>query len=98
MPARMTPGDADRSAALAAFAADGAGEPREWSSGPRDRFGWHEHAEPKILFCLDGAIVFHTDNGDVHPEAGDRLDLKAHARHAATVGPVGCTCIEAWGP
>jgi mannose-6-phosphate isomerase-like protein (cupin superfamily) len=97
MAARTTKGDADRSAALDSIAADGAGAPREWSSGPGDRFGWHEHPDPKILFCVAGAIVFHTDGGDVDVDAGDRLDLEARTRHAATVGPTGCTCIEAWG-
>ncbi len=29
--------------------------------------------------------------------AGDRLDLPAGTRHAATVGPAGCECLEAWG-
>jgi quercetin dioxygenase-like cupin family protein len=98
MVARTTTSNADRTAALSALRARDSAEPREWSSGPGDRFGWHEHPDPKILFCVQGAIVFHTDEGDLRLEAGDRLDLDARTRHAATVGPAGCTCIEAWGP
>jgi cupin superfamily acireductone dioxygenase involved in methionine salvage len=51
-----------------------------------------------VLFCLEGSIVFRTDDGDVALTAGDRLDLPAGTRHAATVGPAGCACLEAWGP
>lgn len=98
MSARTTPGAADRTAAFASLVAGDAGAPREWSSGPGDRFGWHEHPEPKILFCVNGEIVFHTGDGDLRLEAGDRLDLDARTGHAATVGPMGCKCIEAWGP
>jgi uncharacterized cupin superfamily protein len=47
---------------------------------------------------LEGSIVFHTDDGDVVLDAGDRLDLPAGTAHAATVGPDGCACVEAWGP
>lgn len=49
-----------------------------------------------MLFCLEGSIVFHTDDGDVDLTAGDRLDLPADTAHAATVGPDGCACIEAY--
>jgi hypothetical protein len=44
-----------------------------------------------------GSIVFHTDDGDAALAAGDRLDLPAGTRHAATVGQHGCECVEAWG-
>ncbi len=48
-----------------------------------------------MLFCLDGSIVFHTDDGDVELLPGDRLDLEPGTGHAATVGPEGCECVEA---
>jgi quercetin dioxygenase-like cupin family protein len=51
-----------------------------------------------VLFCLEGAIVFHLDDRDVELAEGDRLDLPAGTAHAATVGPVGCTCIEGATP
>ena len=58
----------------------------------------HTHERPKVLFCLEGSIVFHADDGDVALTPGDRLDLAAGTPHGATVGPEGCACIEAWGP
>jgi mannose-6-phosphate isomerase-like protein (cupin superfamily) len=98
MPATLTPGSATRDEALTAFAADGCSAPRSWGNGPGDVYGSHEHAQHKVLFCVSGSIVFHTDDGDVTMTAGDRLDLPAGTRHAATVGPDGCECIEAWAP
>ena len=98
MPATLTPGSATRADALAAFAEEGCSAPRSWGNGPGDVYGAHEHAQHKVLFCLSGSIVFHTDDGDVALETGDRLDLPAGTRHAATVGPDGCECVEAWAP
>jgi hypothetical protein len=86
---------ATRAGALAAFDAEGCSAPRDWSNGPGDRYGRHEHGFHKVLFCLEGSIVFHTDEGDVALGAGDRLDLEAGTPHAATVGPEGCRCVEA---
>jgi cupin domain len=91
----LTPGTADRSAALAAFRVEGFSAPRFWGNGPGDRYGWHEHDYHKALFCLGGTIVFHTREGDVELTAGDRLDLDPGTEHAATVGPSGCECVEA---
>ena len=98
MPASKTPGSVTRYEAPAIFAREGCSEPRSWGNGPGDRFGRHEHRRAKVLFCLEGSIVFHTDEGDVALAAGDRLDLPAGTPHAATVGPSGCACVEAWGP
>lgn len=95
MPARHTPGAAGRREALAAFEAEGCGAPRSWSNGPGDRYARHAHDAHKVLFCVEGSITFHTDEGDVALEAGDRLDLPAGTEHAATVGPGGCACVEA---
>ena len=94
----VTSGDATRADALAAFAAEGCSEPRSWGNGPGDTYASHEHARDKVLFCLEGSIVFHTDHGDVSLTAGDRFDMPAGTRHAATVGSEGCSCMEAWGP
>ncbi|MGH2539313.1 MAG: cupin domain-containing protein [Actinomycetota bacterium] len=82
--------------ALTAFRVEGCGAPHAWSNGPGDRYGRHEHGYHKVLFCLAGSIVFHTDDGDVDLSAGDRLDLPAGTSHAATVGARGCECIEAF--
>jgi hypothetical protein len=84
-----------RADAIAAFASEGCGAPRSWANGPGDRYGRHAHPFHKVLFCLEGSIVFHTDDGDVELAAGDRLDLEPETAHAGTVGDRGCTCIEA---
>ena len=96
MGATRTSGTTDRDVALVAFADEGYGAPRSWSNGPGDRYGPHRHDAHKVLFCLEGSIVFHTDDGDLELTAGDRLDLPAGTAHAATVGPSGCACIEAY--
>jgi mannose-6-phosphate isomerase-like protein (cupin superfamily) len=92
---RRTVARAGRAEALTAFAEEGCSSPRSWSNGPGDRYRRHEHPYHKVLFCLEGSIVFHTDRGDVSLESGDRLDLPAGTPHAATVGPGGCACVEA---
>ena len=84
-----------REVALAAFEAEGCSEPRFWANDPGDRYGRHDHAFHKVLFCLSGSIVFHIDDGDVELAAGDRLDLEPGTVHSATVGPEGCGCVEA---
>ena len=88
-------GTATRAEALAVFEVEGCSSPRSWSHEPGDRYGRHEHAFHKVLFCLSGSIVFHTDDGDVDLAAGDRLDLEPGTSHAATVGAEGCACVEA---
>ena len=52
----------------------------------------------KILCCLRGSIVFHTDKGDVGLKASDRIVLEAGTPHAATVGVEGTRCAEAHVP
>ncbi|HVF15222.1 MAG TPA: cupin domain-containing protein [Acidimicrobiales bacterium] len=70
--------------------------PTGWGNGPGDTYGWHSHANHKVLYCVSGSIVFHTRDGDVELQAGDRLDLPPGTEHAATVGPAGCQCLEAY--
>jgi Cupin domain len=84
-----------RPEALEAFANEGCSNPRPWSNSPGDAYGRHAHGYHKVLFCLEGSITFHLDEGDVALEAGDRLDLDPGTEHRATVGPAGCACIEA---
>lgn len=81
--------------ALEAFRSEGCSAPRPWRNAPGDIYGWHSHGYHKILFCLEGSITFHTGDGDLMLEAGDRLDLEPGTEHAATVGPAGCSCVEA---
>ena len=72
--------------------------PRSWGNGPGDRYGWHRHDYHKVLFCLSGSIVFHTKEGDVELQSGDRLDVEPGTDHAATVGADGVECMEAARP
>jgi quercetin dioxygenase-like cupin family protein len=95
MGATRRPGTTTRAGAVAAFEAEGCSAPRFWGNGPGDRYGSHDHASHKVLFCLAGSIVFHTDQGDIELTAGDRLDLEPGTSHSATVGPDGCQCVEA---
>ena len=97
MAATHTPGVAsDRDDALRRFADEGLSSPRFWGNAPGDEYGWHDHGYHKVLFCLEGSITLHTRDGDVELRAGDRLDLEPRTQHAATVGPEGCSCVEAY--
>jgi mannose-6-phosphate isomerase-like protein (cupin superfamily) len=93
--ATVSPGHATAASASAAFEAEGCAAPRSWANAAGDRYPAHDHTFHKVLFCLEGSIVFHTGHVDMALEAGDRLDLPAGTVHAATVGPAGCRCVEA---
>ena len=84
-----------REGAVRAFADERASAPRFWGNAPGDTYGRHDHGYHKVLFCLSGSIVFHTDDGDVELLPGDRLDLDPGTGHAASVGADGCECVEA---
>jgi quercetin dioxygenase-like cupin family protein len=73
-------------------------DPLEWANPPGFRWGWHSHAEGKSVYCLAGGAIFHTFDGDVEIAPGDRLDIPAGARHAATVGTDGIACVEVSSP
>jgi quercetin dioxygenase-like cupin family protein len=66
-----------------------------WGNGPDYRYEVHSHPYHKVLYCISGAITFHTASGDVALGPGDRLDLPAGVDHAATVGENGVECVEA---
>ncbi len=71
--------------------------PRRWGNQPADRYGWHAHQDHKVLYCVSGSIVFHTQSdGNVELGPGDRLDITLGTEHAATVGPDGVECVEAY--
>ena len=74
------------------------GEARDvysWSNGPGDRYGEHEHAYAKLLYCTRGSIDFVLSDGrTLAMRPGDRLVLPPGTRHSAVVGPDGCSCIE----
>lgn len=71
-------------------------EPYAWSNAPGDRYGAHEHAFTKLLVCAEGSVTFLVgEAGDpVELAAGEGFVLPAGTRHAAVVGPDGCTCLE----
>jgi hypothetical protein len=66
-----------------------------WANHGGYSYGRHAHGYKKILCCLQGSIVFHTDEGDVRLTEGHRLVLPSGTAHAATVGPEGVRCAEA---
>ena len=74
--------------------------PGSWSNGPRDAYGAHDHGYDKVLVCQRGSIRFGLPDRGIHVDLreGDRLDLPAHTRHDALVGPEGVTCLEAHVP
>jgi uncharacterized protein YjlB len=67
-----------------------------WSNGPGDRYAPHSHEYEKVLYCVDGSIVFVLDRESrrIELKAGDRMVLPAGTVHSAEVGPRGCSCIE----
>jgi uncharacterized protein YjlB len=71
-------------------------EPYAWSNGPGDRYGAHVHGFTKLLVCAEGSITFLLgDEGEpLELTAGEGFELPAGTRHAAVVGPNGCTCLE----
>lgn len=75
-------------------------EPVAWSNGPGDRYAPHDHGYTKLLVCAEGSITFHVgdDETPVELRAGDGFELPPGTRHAAVVGPAGCTCVEGHWP
>lgn len=70
-------------------------DPHGWGNEPGYEYGWHSHGYHKVLYCVSGSIVFHTEEGDFELTPGDRLDVGPETAHAATVGPEGVRCLEA---
>lgn len=96
--ARLTPNEGaplSREELTRRFADEGL-RPRWWGNVAGDVYASHAHEHHKVLYCLEGSITFHTDQGDLELRPGDRLDLSPGTPHAATVGPNGVTCIEAY--
>lgn len=84
-----------RASAASGFAAEGL-SPSEWSNDPGAEYGAHDHPRHKVLYCIEGSIVFRTSEGETALGPGDRLDLPAGTVHTATVGTDGVTCWEAF--
>ena len=77
------------------FKREGLSAPRAWGNAPGDTYGSHRHPYHKVLFCLEGSIIFHTADGDIELRPGDRLDIEPETDHSASVGPDGVGCVEA---
>ena len=69
--------------------------PYAWSNVPGFEYREHSHPYHKVLVCTEGSIVFHTADGDISLEPGQRMELPAGTLHSATVGSHGVTCLEA---
>ena len=72
--------------------------PSWWSNAAGQTYAGHQHGYHKILFCVEGSIVFRTGDTDddaLHLTAGDRLDVEPGTEHTAVVGDAGVTCVEA---
>ena len=67
-----------------------------WSNAPGDRYAPHTHSYEKVLYCVDGSIMFmlEDEGQNLELKPGDRMVLKPGTVHSAVVGPGGCTCIE----
>jgi len=93
----MTKGDVqppDRERIEARYAAEGL-RPHSWGNAPGERYAAHAHDYRKVLYCVTGSIVFHTRDGDLALQPGDRLEIDPGTEHAATVGDDGVMCLEA---
>lgn len=68
-----------------------------WSNDPDDVYSGHTHGYHKVLYVVQGSIIFDfpTRNKSLTLRAGDRLELPAGVRHSAVVGAEGVTCLEA---
>ncbi len=69
--------------------------PSTWSNGPGDKYSAHSHGYHKVLYCLQGSIVFNVEGESVNLQPGDRLEILPGTSHSADVGPEGVSCMEA---
>lgn len=72
----------------------------KWSNGPHVQYAVHTHSYHKVIYCIQGDIVFTLPNSEseIALYKGDRLDLPAHTPHGAIVGANGVTCLEGHRP
>src|SRR5215208_5168802 len=71
--------------------------PYSWSNGPHDTYAAHSHSYNKVIYVVQGSIIFGLPElgKQLTLEAGDRLDVPAGTVHDATVGAQGVVCLEA---
>src|SRR5918998_5552366 len=77
-----------------AFADEGL-SPHSWSNRANYFYEPHLHDYDKVLYCVQGEVTFHLSDGDIVLHPGQRVDIPAGARHAATVGSDGVEWMEA---
>jgi quercetin dioxygenase-like cupin family protein len=70
--------------------------PHAWGNDAGFAYPPHTHGHQKVLICVSGSIVFHTDAGDIPLGPGDRMELPPGIEHGATVGAGGVECVEAY--
>ena len=92
LPGPERPGVAEAEARLRELGVDS----YAWSNRPGDRYAAHEHGYDKLLVCAVGSITVLVGPGEAPVElvSGQGFELPAGTRHAAVVGPNGCTCLE----
>jgi quercetin dioxygenase-like cupin family protein len=68
-----------------------------WGNAPGDTYPAHRHSYHKVIYVVQGSIVFGLPELDrrVALQPGDRLELPAGTLHNAVVGPSGVRCLEA---
>jgi hypothetical protein len=76
----------------AKFAGEGLG-PHQWGNAPNYEYDRHSHGYHKVLYCVSGSIVFHTEEGDFELKPGDRLESN---RAPSTPRPSAPTAWSAW--
>jgi len=71
-------------------------QPYVWSNGPGDVYAAHSHTYDKVIYVVEGSIVFGLpeDGRKLTLHKGDRLDLPAGIVHDAVVGEQGVVCLE----
>ncbi len=72
-------------------------QPYSWSNAPGDGYAAHSHSYHKVIYVVEGSIVFGLpgEGQQVALYAGDRLELPPGVVHDAVVGPTGVVCLEA---
>ncbi len=70
--------------------------PVSWSNRPHDSYSAHKHNYHKVIYVVQGSIIFNLPvlKMKIELNAGDRLDLPAGIVHSAEVGAEGVVCLE----
>ncbi len=64
-----------------------------WHDGPDVMYPHHAHPVETAHIILSGSMVIEDERGERVLSAGDRYDIPANMRHAAHMGPSGCTYV-----